>query len=66
MVNGSGIMLFWPVQKWVSYFKIKDDRDKNRDDINYLRFQVRTWLFDAAGGLIWLSYLYVNGIIIIS
>lgn len=66
MISNTGVMLFWPYRRWFSFFGINNKLEIKKITITRLKYQIKFLLFDSIIGLIWLSYLYFAGKIILS
>jgi len=67
MISYSGAMLFWPYKGWFSFTGFyKRSRRKELTKIKDFKYIIKFLLFDSVLGLIWLSYLYFAGKIILS
>ena len=66
MIFKPGVMLLWPYSKWFSFFEITSNIKTKKLTITNLKYKINFLLFDSVLGLIWLSYLYFAGKIILS
>jgi hypothetical protein len=66
MISNTGVMLLWPYRRWFSFFGINNKLEIKKITITRLKYQIKFLLFDSIIGLIWLSYLYFAGKIILS
>tara|TARA_Y100000310_G_scaffold269145_1_gene282129 strand:- start:360 stop:857 length:498 start_codon:yes stop_codon:yes gene_type:complete len=66
MISNTGVVLFWPYKSWFSFFGVNRKFKQKEITIKRLKNKFNFLLFDSVLGLIWLSYLYFAGKIILS
>ena len=66
MISNYGIRFFWPSKIWISFNGISKEPNFKKLTKEKLIFQIKFWMFDSVIGILWLSYLYFTGKIILS
>jgi membrane-bound metal-dependent hydrolase YbcI (DUF457 family) len=56
-----GVMLFWPIGTWFSFYGLSNYLIVNLSTLKNLNNYINFLIFDIGLGIIWLGYLYIKG-----